>query len=823
MDHLFQDLRYALRGLRRSPGFTAVAVVTLALGIGVNSSIFSLVNAVLLKPLPVDRPEELVDIYSQTVTSLDHGTSSYPNLLDYQAQTETLSGIAGYSNFFANLSVGQTSGLAVGELVTEDFFSVLGVEPVLGRSFVPEEYSAPGAFPVAVLSHSYWQTRFAGDPDILGQTFRMNGVVYTVVGVAPRDFGGMFPPLTAQMWIPSAMVEEVEPMGNQRGSGQAGVTRLEQRDRHWLWLRGRLNPGVSIEQARAELTGISARLASQYPETNELERLAVLRSNDVAINPDFDRTLAPAGMVLMGAVALVLLVMCANLANMMLARAATRRRELSLRLAIGANRGRVVRQMVTESLVLSLAGGAVALALAYWLTALIGRLQPPLPIDIGLQIDPDWRVMGFTFLAAIATGILLGLLPALKASRPDLVTSLKEGGDQDGPPGRRFQLRDALVVAQVAVSLVLLVSGALMVRSLSAANKVELGYDADHIAYLSLAMEMNGYDQEQARAFYDAARIRLEALPQVSVTGSASRLPLSLNNNGFSVVIDGHQSSDTDEPYFMDGASISPGYFDALGVRMIAGRGIDAADREETRRVAVVTQAMAQRFWPGEDPIGQEFRTSWGARPHQIIGVVEDYKVDTPGEAPKPYIHLPLHPNSTGDIMVRTTTPASEMVAVLERELRALDPELVFLDTGTIREFADVRLFPIRAGAWLIGAFGLLALVLAAVGLYGVIGYAVSRRTREMGVRKALGAEASRVVGLVLGKGMTLVLVGGLIGAGLAAVGAQFLSNVLYVGSFDPISFAAAFGVLLVVAALANWIPARRAAMVDPMVALRGD
>ena len=824
MDRFIQDLRYALRGLRKSRGFTLVAVVTLALGIGVNSSIFSLVNAVLLRPLPVEAPEELVDIYGHTATSSTHDTNSYPNYLDYREQTETLSGIMGYTNFFANMSIEGSSELVVGELVTDNYFPLLGVQPALGRAFVTEEYSAPGAFPVAVLSHPFWQGRFGGDPDVLGRTFRLNGITYTVVGVAPESFAGMFPAVTAQMWLPTAMVEEVEPLGNNRGSRRAGLTRLETRGFHWLWLKGRMKPGVEVGQARAELEGIAARLSAQYPETNELERLTVLATNDVAINPDFDKTLTPAGMVLMGAVGLVLLVACANLANMMLARASTRRRELAVRVAMGASRGRVVRQMLTESLLLSLAGGAVAILLAGWLARIIAGFQPPLPIDLGLDIRPDWRVLTFTMLAAAATGAVFGLVPALRSSRPDLVPALKDGGDGDGAKGRRVELRDVLVVVQVAFSLVLLVSGALMVRSLAAAQDTDLGYDADRVAYLGMAMEMNGYDGPESGVFFESGRLRLEALPEVEAVGLASRIPLSLNNNGFGVFIDGHQSSGTDEPYRVDGASIDEGYFAALDLQVLTGRGIEAADREERRRVAVVSETMANRYWPDEDAVGREFRTSWGGTPYTIVGIAEDYRVDTPGEDPKPYIHIPLPREAGfGAFLVRTAGPASDILPRLERELRTLDPELVFLETGAVRGLADVRLFPIRVGAWLIGAFGALALILAAVGLYGVIGYSVNRRVREIGIRKALGAESGKVVNMVLKQGMVLVAVGGIVGALLAGLSGQALSQVLYVGPFDALSFGLAFLVLAGVAAMANWVPAYRASRVDPMVALRGD
>lgn len=822
MERLIRDLRYGLRSLLRAPGFTAVAVVTIALGIGVNSTIFSLVNAVLFRPLPVESPEELVDIYGRSVTSSDHGTHSYPNFVDYREQTETLSGVMAFTNFFANLSIAGSSELVIGEIVSRDYFRVLGVQPAIGRAFVADEFAAVGASPVTILSHPFWESRFGADPDVVGETLRLNGVVYTVIGVAPEGFGGMFPAVTAQMWIPVTMVEEVEPLGNQRSSGGGGgATRLEQRGRHFLWIKGRREPEVSVEQVQAEIENIAAGLSAEYPETNERERVVVIATNDVAINPDFDGTVAPAGLVLLGAVGLVLLVACANLANMMLARATSRERELALRHTLGAGRGRLIRQLLTESMMLALAGGAVALGLAYGLAGLIARFQPPLPIDLGLDVTPDWRVLVFTLAVAGVTGVAFGLLPAWRASRLDLVPALKGTREGDGPRNR-WSLRNALVAGQVAVSIVVLVAGALLARSLAAGARVDFGYDVDRVAYLALAMEMNGYGPEAARALIEEGKRRFDALPQVEAVGLASRVPLSLNNNGFGIFIDGHQTSADSRPYIMDGASVDEGYFEALDLRILSGRGIEETDRDGGERVAVVTRTMAERYWPGEDAVGREFRTSWEGSPYRIVGVVEDHKVDTPGESPKPYLHIPLSRNAMyANFLVRTRTPAARAVRELEAELRSLDPDLVFLDTGTARELADVRLFPIKAGAWLIGIFGALALVIASVGLYGVVNYSVSRRSREIGIRKALGAESGTVVGMVLREGMAVVAVGALIGVTLAAASARLLSSVLFVGTFDLISFGLALGVLTAVAALANWVPAHRASRVDPMAVLK--
>lgn len=824
METLLQDLRYAMRGLRRSPGFTLVALLTLALGIGVNSSIFSVVNAILFRPLPVERPAELVDVYGRQATSGNHETHSWQNYLEYRAQTQTLSELVAYANFFAHLSIDGSSDLVVGELVSDNYFRSLGVRPALGRIFTPDEAAAQDGSAYAVISDRLWRNKFASSPDVVGRTLRMNGVVYAVVGVAPPEFRGMVPAVTAQMWIPATMAERVEPFGNQRVSGRdGGTTRFDQRGRHWLWLKGRMKPGIEAGQVKAEFDGLVARLAERYPATMKQERIAVVPTSDVRINPDVDKTVAPAGLVLVAAVGLVLVVACANLANLMLARAAGRRREIAVRLAIGAGRARLIRQLLTESLLLALLGGIVALPIAAGVATLIERLRPPLPIDLGLSVSPDWRVLLFTLLAAVATGVVFGLLPALRASRPELVPALKDGGASSGKR-KRLELRDGLVVVQMALSLVLVVGGALMVRSLSAAGRVPLGYDSDRTAYVALALEMSGYDGDRGGRFLENGVQRLAGLPRVEAVALASRLPMSLNNNGFSVYIEGRQSSETDKPFAIDGAYVDERYFGALQLPLLAGRGIEAADRDETRRVAVISAAMARRYWPGrpEDAVGREFRTRWGAQPFQVIGVVTDYKVDTPGEQAKPYIHFPLgRREQFGNYIVRTAGPARDQVPVLLRELRALDQDLVVMDRGTMRDLAAVRLFPVRAGAWLIGAFGLLALIVASIGLYGVIAYSVSRRVREIGIRKALGARPSQLVGMVLSEGMLLVGIGGVVGALMAAGAARVLSSVLFVQPFDVASFAIAFLVLASVALLANAVPARRAARVDPMVALR--
>ncbi len=621
------------------------------------------------------------------------------------------------------------------------------------------------------------------------------------------------------------MVEAVEPLGNTTVSPSAtGSAWLDRRGRHFLWMRGRLMDGFDTEQARAELTGIMHRLAEEHPISNGLQTVNVIHGSNVRFNPDIDGTVAPAGALILAVVGMVLLVACANIANMLLARASARRKEVAIRLAMGAGRWRLIRQLLTESLLLSLSGGALGLMLATWLTGLLGHIDLGLPVDVRADFAIDRAVLLFTLGISAATGVVFGLVPALRASRPDLVPALKTADAGPGTGRKRLELRDALVVAQVAVSVVLLIGAALLVRSFFNAQRTDVGFDVDRIGIMTTALEMVGYDRVSGKAFVDTARLRLESTPGVRSVTVTSRAPQSVNNNGFGLFID--QTSATDRPYAIDGAYIDEHYFEALEVPIVAGRGIEGADVSEDRRVVVVNEAMAERFWPGESVVGKQFRQSFDGTAYEIIGVVRNYKVNTPGEQPTPYLHFPQPSSGSlyANFLVRTETPVAPQMRQLEQVLTDLDPEIVFMSSGPMRDLMDIRLLPIRMGVWFIGTFGLLAMALAAVGLYGVIGYSVSRRTREIGIRVALGAESQRVLRLVVRQGMSLVIVGAMLGGLLGAAAGRLLANVLYgISPLDPIAFGGAIGLLLLISMLANYLPARRASRIDPMVALRSE
>lgn len=826
MDTLLQDIRYAARGLRKAPGFAAVATITLMLGIGVNTTIFSIVNTLLLSPLPVEEPDRIVAVYGTPSNApVSHDSSSYLDYLDLREQSETLSGLVAYTNFFANLVQEGRSEIVIGEIVSDNYFDVLGVRPAMGRGFTPEEYVTEGAAPVAVISDHLWRTRFNADPGVIGRQVLLSGTSYTIVGVAGEEFAGLFPGVTAQLWLPLSMVEEIQPLGNINTSPSAsGDGWLDRRGHRFLWMRGRLAEGATVQQARAELTGLAARLAEEHPVSNELQAVKVLAANDVRFNPDLDGAVTPAGALILAVVGLVLLVACANIANMLLARASARRKEVAIRLALGAGRARLVRQLLTESLMLSLLGGALGLVLAVWLTGLLGGLDLGIPVDVAAKFAVDRSVLLFTLAVSATTGIVFGLAPALRASRPDLVPALKAADAGTASGRKRLELRDVLVVAQVAVSMVLLIGGALLARSLFNAERTDIGFDVDRIGFLATDLSMIGYDEETAQALVDTARLRLRATAGVESVAMTSRVPQSVNNNGFGLFID--QTSATDRPYAIDGAYVDESYFDTFELAIVAGRAIDAADVANSNRVVVVTEAMAERFWPGEDAVGKQFRMSFDGVPYDIIGVVEDYKVNTPGEDPTPYLHLPARATTAlfANFIVRTPTPVAGEMRRLEQVLTGLDADMVFLQTGPLRDLMDVRLLPIRMGAWFIGAFALLAAALAAVGLYGVIGYSVSRRTREIGIRVALGARSERVLGLVVRQGMVLVVIGVVIGAVLGALAGQVLSSVLYgISAVDPLAFSGAIGFLLLIALAANYVPARRAARIDPIIALRSE
>lgn len=822
---LWQDVRYGLRTMRKAPGFTAVAVLSLAVGLGLNSSIFTIVDNLLFRPLPFERPESIVSIYTSDDRDSKYGSSSYQDLKDLQANNVVLESLAGHSMMFAAVSIDGENRLAFGEVVTANYFSSLGIPLAAGRGFSPEHESGEGASPVVVISDRLWRRSFGGRADVIGRTLKIKSRPYTILGVTDASFTGMLPGVVADLWIPVTQVADVEPAGQiDTVPSATGTTRLQQRGSRWLFLKGRLKDGVTISAAQANLDSIMAGLATAYPVSNRERRPTIVPAANVRFHPEIDAVMRPAGAVLMGAVGLVLLIACANLASMLLARGAARTREMALRSAIGASRVRLVRQMAVESVVLALAGGIVGLVLAVWATSWVVSAKLPLDLPIAFTLTTDWRLVAYTGGLSLLTGLAFGILPALKASRPDLVVSLKDDASL-AAPGRAFGLRHTLVVLQVAVSVVLLVGGLLLVRSLFAGFNTNPGFDTHGLVTTTVSMEMHGYDEARSKLFFERAVERVRQLPAVQSVSLAERVSFFPNIHTTTIVVDGRPDATPRNGASVDTTRVTPEYFDTLGVKIVAGRAFDLRDTAESPRVAVISEAFAKAYYPNGDALGHHVRMRDQSGPLvEIIGISKDYMVRQIGEAPRPVIHFAAsqRPSTAYSFLIRTSGDVSTLLGGIERELRGMEPEIVFLEMGSLDRMVATSMLPVTLGASVFGGLAGLAMLLAGLGLYGVIAFSVSRRTREIGIRMALGSTRGLVVKRVLREALILVAIGTTVGLGLAMLGAQALSSVLVgVSAFDPISYAVAGLLLLSVAAIAAAVPARRAASVDPLVALR--
>jgi predicted permease len=825
LNSLFADVRFALRWLRRSPGFTLVAVASLAIGIGFNTALFAIVDALLFKPLPVVEPGRLVDVFTSDSTGeRTFSTSSYPDYLDLQAQNEVFDGMVGYSPMFAALNVDNRSRLVMGEIVTGNYFQVFGVRPLLGRAILPED-DAPAAPRVVVVSHRYWTRELGSAADVVGRTVRIRGTAYAIVGVAPAGFRGMVPVLSPELWMPASMSLDVEPLGmHDTIPSPTGTTRLDRRADRWLFVRARLKPGKTIDEARANLTLLMSRLEAANPITNKARRLSLRATSDVHLHPIADPILVPIAAGLMTVVGLVLLIACANVASMLLARASGRQKEIGIRLAIGASRGRLVRQLVTEALLLSVLGAIGGTLLAWWMTTVVASLSLPLPIPLAFDLRIDGRVLAFTLGATCLAGLLAGLAPAIQASNPNVTADLRGEAMRPHGAGRRWTLRDALVAGQMAVTALLLVVAALLTRSVAAAQRTNAGFAVNRLAVLSTDTAMLHYSSERSRQFYDHAIERVTAIPGVESAALATRVPLQVNANRWEIWIpDRHRPGEHGET--VETTTVSTGYFKTIGVPIVEGRAFEDGDRPETPRVAIVNETLARRYWPGQSAIGKTLRSRGSDGPaFEIVGVSADHKVLTLSEAPTPFLHISRNqrPNSYTAIIARTRGDAATLLRDMRRELLALEPNLVFVENQTMESEVEATLFPMRAGARLVSGVGLVGMLLAGIGLYGVIAYSVARRTREIGIRIALGARPTAVVSLVLRRGVIVALAGLVAGCVLAAAAARVIAGVLYgVTAADPVSWLAAIVVLVGASALANLIPAWRAAHVAPSEALR--
>jgi predicted permease len=821
MQTLWQDLRYGARMLRKQPGFTLIAVFSIALGIAANTSVFTIVNAMLFKPMPVAEPERLVALYTREPNSLFPREFSFPDYKDYRDQNDVFSELFLHDSQPLSLkNRDDKAELIIGELVTGNYFTGLGVTPTTGRLFTPEDDRVPGGHPLAVLNHSFWQRRFGADPNIVGRVVRLNGDDFTVIGVARQGFSGTrFLGYIPEVWLPFSMHEQVV-----RGSADWQTARGNAQ----FNVNGRLKPGVTIAQATAAMNLRAQQLAAAYPQTNANKSIGMVPAgNKTQPAITLMGFLPLAAGLLMGIVGLVLLVACANVANLLLARASVRRREIAMRLALGASRWRLVQQLLTESMLLALAGGGLGLLLAQWLTSLLPATAPKLDfatVDFNHDLGLDGRVLGFTLAASLLTGLLFGLLPAWQASKADLVSTLK--GEATVTTGRRrIHLRDLLVVAQVALSLMLLVGAGLFVKSMFYAQEMNPGFESQRILLANVNVDLQGYDETKGREFYRRVIERIKALPGVEAASLGNWLPLGPDNNGATVNVEGYVPQYANERIEIGYTVAGPDYFETMRTPIVQGHGFTVTDDEKSPRVVVVNEAMARRFWPGQSAIGKRLRLGDAAEPvYEVVGVAHDGKYYLLGEAPTEFMFLPLRQNYSGEatLIARTSVPPENLAALVRQEVAALDGELPVSGVKTMPEYLDRLLSAPKSVAGLVGIFGLVALALAAMGLYGVMSYAVAQRTREIGIRMALGSSVAMVFGWLLKQGMRLAFVG--IGIGLLAAFAltRLLRSLLYgVSATDPLTFGLIALLLALVALLACWLPARRATKVDPLIALR--
>jgi predicted permease len=819
MDTFLQDLKYGARMLLKSPGFTAVAALSLAIGIGANTTIFTLINALLLSPIPVADPGSLVGLFTTDERNQQgfnrFNGNSKPNFESYRDGSTTFTGMAAYGGIGLSLASGGEPEQIGGEIVSGSYFDLLGVKAALGRTFLPDEDRTPGTHPVVVLSHGLWTRRFGSDPAIINRPITLNGQGFTVVGVAPPGFRGINVLGGPELWVPFMMHPQV----------LSGFFLENFNDRRALLFNvfGRLKPGVSIDQAQAELTTIGGRLAREFPNENQGRNAALLPLSQAMLNPNIRQVFVLAGGLLMTVVGLVLLIACANVANLLLARASARRREIAIRLALGAGRGRLIRQLLTESVLLSLCGGAAGLLIAYWGRDLLLAVRPQQFLPAAVDLPLDARVLGFTFGVSILTGLLFGLAPALQASRSDLATELKDRSAQPSGAGR-FNLRGALVVAQVALSLVALIGAGLFLRSLRNTQRIDPGFETRNVVLAVFDLAAQGYDTTRGREFHRRVIEEVGRVPGVRSAALATNLPIAGGGIGRTVFPEGVDPTDRSAGVFVTVNTVGVGYFDTLDVAIRRGRAFEETDREGTPLVVVANEAMAQRFWPGQDAVGKRFKFFGFDQYCEIVGVAGNTKIFTLGEDPQMIAYMPLLQSYEPALVLhaRTAGDATALMEGVRRTVQSLEPTMPITNVQTVADLIDASLWAPRMGAALLAIFALVALVLAAIGLYGVMAYAVSRRTQEFGVRMALGAGRREVLALVLRQAMTLVA-GGL-GLGLVvalAVTRLITAFLTGVSPTDPLTFASISVLLVAVALAAGYVPARRATRVDPMVALR--
>ncbi len=798
-------MRLAFRRLWKSPGFSIVAIITLALAIGANTLTFSALNMFLLRPLPVDRPERLVSLTNGRGTN-----HSYPSYLDYRDRNRTLAGLIGYRVAPVAMIDNGATAHVWGYEVTGNYFDVLGVHALMGRALGVEDDQRSSPRQVLVVSYGAWKSRFAGDPQIVGRKVKINGLDFTIIGVMPKGFFGTELVYTPEFWVPVALEPQIE-LGNPW---------LDARATSNMWVLARLKDGISRRQAEADVQAIAAQLGREHSEDRSKQ---IGLAAPGLIGNALRGPMVGFASVLMAVAGLVLLIACTNLANLLLARASGRRKEISVCLALGASKWQLVRQLLVENMVLSVAGGGLGLLGAAWLLELMGNWRPPLDIPFNTTLALDQRVLLFTLVATVATTFLFGLAPALGAARTDIVGALKN--QLSSGRMRRLSVRDVLVGAQIAMSVILLVGTMLVLRSLQNALTINLGFNPRNASVVGFDVALQGYDEARGREFRKRLLERVSSMPGIESAAFGNSLPLSLDQSSTSVWPEGKPTPPLLEqihPFFYE---VSPGYLRTLQMRLLSGRDFNDADRQGGKLVAMVNRALAERLFPQQDALGRHF--IMGSRPYEITGIVEDGKYESLSDDPKTAaVFFPIEQryNATTVFLARSPLPSAEVIRMIERTASEMQPGMAFYQADSLEDHLKLPLLPARIAAAMLGAFGLLAVVLAATGVFGVMAFAVSRRTREIGIRVAIGATARQVLETVFGR--ALLLLGGatVVGIVVAAGIAKYFGPILYgVSPRDPATYLLAVIVVGLVAMAACWIPARRAMGIEPSAALRED
>jgi putative ABC transport system permease protein len=822
MSGFWRDLRYAARTLANSPGFTIIAIVTLGLGMAVNTTVFSVINGMLLRPLPVPHAEQITVLAMQQAGTPGVQKFSYPDYQDIRSQTDSFSDVFGYRATLGALAVDGKGDHCLLSRVTGNYFSALGIQPALGRLILPTEGQTPGADSIVVLGYSYWQKRFGGEHDVIGKQVEINGHPATIVGVAPKGFHGTYAVVDMDGFVPLS-----SPLGGQDDAEKSVRELWSHREDRSISLLGRLKPGVSLKQAQATLSVVAQRSVEQHPETYKGVTFQAYPEKLARPEPDPDNTLPAVAAAFTVLAGLVLLVACFNIANVLLVRATVRQREMGIRAALGAGRGRLVRQHLTESLLLAFLGGGAGLVMGSWAAGFLSSLPLGTDLPISFDFQPDVRVYFFALGAVLITGLIVGMLPALRVARSDINSVLREGGrgSSDGP--RRNIVRNTLVVAQLAGSMLLLIVAGLFIRSLGKAQQTYLGFNPDHVLDLSIDVQQAGLNETRGREFYRQIDERISALPGVVSVAQAFCVPMGVISADDPVSIEGHPVESGKQLPTVMYNPVTPRYFETLRIPLQAGRGFTDADSEKAPSVAIINQTMAKKFWPKEDPVGKRFNLKGTGPFVEVVGVVQDgrYKnvIEDPPEA---FFYLPLSQRymEFRTLHVRTSVPPETLVPQIEAQIHEIAPDVAMSQVQTMSKALEGinGFFFFRFGAQLAGTMGFLGLILAIIGVYSVVSYATAQRTHEIGIRMALGAAPRDILKMVLRQSLVVVVIGIAVGLAAALAGTRALASLLVgISPSDPVTFTTVLILLSGVALLACWVPARRATRVSPQVALR--